>query len=204
MVALFQPITLMVALQAGQTDRVRPRADRSRPWYRVKMSDSHNIQLTGPAPPHVGPVGTLMYGWKCAPAAKETTQTHAAAGADRRFRARGTGTLIEASPSGRPCRSYGARLLRAGASEGPASPGLAGGALLSRDGWPGACGKAHSFHAHAQQPCRGPWQVMVYREEGCAHYGDQESSMFRPSQVIPGRDVCRGRAAGALRAGSLS
>ena len=53
-------------------------------------------------------------------------------------------------------------------------------------GWPGACGKAHSFHAHAQQPCRGPWQVMVYREEGCAHCGDQESSMFRPSQIIPG------------------
>ena len=112
--------------------------------------------------------------------------------------------LLEASPSGRPCRSYGARLLRAGASEGPASPGLAGGALLSRDGWPGACGKAHSFCAHAQQPYRGPWQVMVYREEGCAHCGGQESSMFRPSQVIPGRDVCRGRAAGALRAGSLS
>ena len=42
--------------------------------------------------------------------------------------------LLEASPSGRPCRSYGARLLRAGASEGPASPGLAGEALLSRDG----------------------------------------------------------------------
>ena len=42
--------------------------------------------------------------------------------------------LLEASPSGRPCRSYGARLLRAGASEGPASPGLAAGALLSRDG----------------------------------------------------------------------
>ena len=41
---------------------------------------------------------------------------------------------LEGSPSGRPCRSYGARLLRAGASEGPASPGLAGGALLSRDG----------------------------------------------------------------------
>ena len=63
-------------------------------------------------------------------------------------------------------------------------------------GWPGACGKAHSFHAHAQQPCRGPWQVMVYREEGCAHYGDQESSMFRPSQIIPGsRCVPRWRAA---------
>ena len=41
---------------------------------------------------------------------------------------------LEASPSGRPCRSYGARLLRAGASEGPAPPGLAGGALLFRDG----------------------------------------------------------------------
>ena len=41
---------------------------------------------------------------------------------------------LEESPSGRPCRSYGARLLRAGASEGPASPGLAGEALLSRDG----------------------------------------------------------------------
>ena len=56
-------------------------------------------------------------------------------------------------------------------------------------GWLGACGKAHSFHAHAQQPCRGPWQVMVYREEGCAHYGDQESSMFRPSQTVPDRWV---------------
>ena len=69
-------------------------------------------------------------------------------------------------------------------------------------GWPGACGKAHSFHAHAQQPCRGPWQVMVYREEGCAHCGDQESSMFRPSQIIP---MCAAVvAAGALRAGPLS
>ena len=56
-------------------------------------------------------------------------------------------------------------------------------------GWPGACGKAHSFYAHAQQPCRGPWQVMVYREEGCAHCGDQESSMFRPSQTVPDRWV---------------
>ena len=56
-------------------------------------------------------------------------------------------------------------------------------------GWPGACGKAHSFCAHAQQPCRGPWQVMVYREEGCAHCGDQESSMFRPSQTVPDRWV---------------
>ena len=46
----------------------------------------------------------------------------------------GSAGQLEGSPSGRPCRSYGARLLRAGASEGPASPGLAGGALLSRDG----------------------------------------------------------------------
>ena len=107
----------------------------------------------------------------------------------RRFRARGTGTLIEASPSGRPCRSYGARLLRAGASEGPASPGLAGEALLSRDGVARRLREAHSFYAHAQQPCRGPWQVMVYREEGCAHCGDQESSMFRPSQTVPDRWV---------------
>ena len=60
MVGLFQPITLMVALQAGQTDWVRPPADR--PWYRVKMSESRETRLTGPAPPHVGPVGTLMYG----------------------------------------------------------------------------------------------------------------------------------------------
>ena len=67
-------------------------------------------------------------------------------------------------------------------------------------GWPGACGKAHSFYAHAQQPCRGPWQVMVYREEGCAHCGDQESSMFRPSQIMCATVV----AAGALRAGPLS
>ena len=94
---------------------------------------------------------------------------------------------LEGSPSGRPCRSYGARLLRAGASEGPASPGLAGGALLSRDGVARRLREAHSFYAHTQQPCRGPWQVMVYyREEGCAHCGDQESSMFRPSQIIPG------------------
>ena len=35
--------------------------------------------------------------------------------------------------------------------------------------------------------------MVYYREEGCAHCGGQESSMFRPSQVIPGRDVCRGR-----------
>ena len=40
---------------------------------------------------------------------------------------------LEGSPAGRPCRSYGARPRRA-ASEGPASPGLAGEALLSRDG----------------------------------------------------------------------
>ena len=67
-------------------------------------------------------------------------------------------------------------------------------------GWPGACGKAHSFYAHAQQPCRGPWQVMVYREEGCAHCGDQESSMFRPSQIIPGSPMCAAVvAAGAPR-----
>ena len=134
MVGRVQPIALMVALQAGQTDWVRPPADRSRPCDRVKMSESRETRLTGPAPPHVGPVGTLMYGWKCAPATKETTQPTQSRAPTRRFRARGTGTLIEASPSGRPCRSYGARLLRAGASEGPASPGLAGEALLSRDG----------------------------------------------------------------------
>ncbi len=52
----------------------------------------------------------------------------------RRFRAPVWVGFLEASPSGRPCRSYGARLLRAGASEGWASPGLAGEALLSRDG----------------------------------------------------------------------
>ena len=99
----------------------------------------------------------------------------------------GSAGQLEGSPSGRPCRSYGARLLRAGASEGPASPGLAGGALLSRYGVARRLREAHSFYAHTQQPCRGPWQVMVYyREEGCAHCGDQESSMFRPSQVIPG------------------
>ena len=96
------------------------------------------------------------------------------------------GFRLEGSPSGRPCRSYGARLLRAGASEGPASPGLAGGALLSRDGVARRLREAHSFYAHAQQPCRGPWQVMVYyREDGCAHCSDQESSMFRPSQTVP-------------------
>ena len=66
-----QPITLMVALQAGQTDRVRPPADRSRPWYRVKMSESRETRLERPAPPHVGPVGTLMYGWNRGPATKE-------------------------------------------------------------------------------------------------------------------------------------
>ena len=132
MVGRVQPIALMVALQAGQTDWVRPPADRSRPCDRVKMSESRETRLTGPAPPHVGPVGTLMYGWKCAPATKEKLGGHVSRG--RRhgaFVPVGTGTLIEASPSGRPCRSYGARLLRAGASEGPASPGLAGGALLS-------------------------------------------------------------------------
>ena len=72
MVGRVQPIALiMVALQAGQTDWVRPPADWSRPWYRVKMSESRETRLTKPAPPHVGPVGTLMYGWKCAPATKE-------------------------------------------------------------------------------------------------------------------------------------
>ena len=92
---------------------------------------------------------------------------------------------LEASPSGRPCRSYGARLLRAGASEGPASPGLAGEALLSRDGVARRLREsahAHSFYAHAQQPCRGPWQVRPCQEGMCA-------------AVV---------AAGALRAGSLS
>ena len=74
MVGRFQPITLMVAVQAGQTDRDRPRANRCRLWYRVKLSDSRENRLTGPAPPHLGPVGTLMYGWKCAPATKETTR----------------------------------------------------------------------------------------------------------------------------------
>ena len=71
MVGRVQPITLMVALQAGQTDWVRPPADRSRPCDRVKMSESRETRLTKPAPPHVGPVGTLMYGWKRGPATKE-------------------------------------------------------------------------------------------------------------------------------------
>ena len=102
----------------------------------------------------------------------------------------GSAGQLEGSPSGRPCRSYGARLLRAGASEGPASPGLAGEALLSRDGVARRLREsAQLSRTPEQQPCRGPWQVMVYREEGCAHYGDQESSMFRPSQTVPDRWV---------------
>ena len=67
---------------------------------------------------------------------------------------------------------------------------LAGEALLSRDGVARRLREsAQLSRTHAQQPCRGPWQVMVYREEGCAHYGDQESSMFRPSQTVPDRWV---------------
>ena len=127
----------MPALLAGQTGQIRQRANWFWPRNRGTLSDSHNIQLTGPAPPHVGPVGTLMYGWKCAPATKEKCGlAHVAAGAATALSCPGINRvgLLEASPSGRPCRSYGARLLRAGASEGPASPGLAGGALLSRDG----------------------------------------------------------------------
>ena len=191
MVGRVQPIALMVALQAGQTDRVRPRADRSRPWYRVKMSESRETRLTGPAPPHVGPVGTLMYGWKCAPATKENCElAHVAAGAATALSCPGTGwgsskQAPQAGPAGHTVPAS------CGQEPQKARPRLAwpGERCSPVMGWPGACGKAHSFCAHAQQPCRGPWQVMVYREEGCAHCGDQESSMFRPSQTVPDRWV---------------
>ena len=72
----------MPALLAGQTGQIRQRANWFWPRNRGTLSDSHNIQLTGPAPPHVGHVGTLMYGWKCAPATKEKCgRAHVAAGA---------------------------------------------------------------------------------------------------------------------------
>ena len=131
------------------------------------------------------------YGWKCAPATKEKRGlAHVAAGAATALSCPGSwwGSSKQAPQAGPAGHTVPASC---GQEPQKARPRLAwpGKRCSPVMGWPGACGKAHSFCAHAQQPCRGPWQVMVYREEGCAHCGDQESSMFRPSQTLPDRWV---------------
>ena len=185
MVGRVQPITLMVALQAGQTSRpvsavVQGQDERITrdPAYRTCSTPCWPCWYT-----HVRMKPRAGYEGKVWARACCRRRRHGAF--VPRFGWVSSKQAPQAGPAGHTVPAS------CGQEPQKARPRLAwpGKRCSPVMGWPGACGKAHSFCAHAQQPCRGPWQVMVYREEGCAHCGDQESSMFRPSQTVPDRWV---------------